>query len=152
MQQGFVYGRPRLLLRIKGLAYAALALIGYAYSGYSWWLFAALILVPDVSMLGYLINPSFGAAIYNLVHTLTFPILLLFGAALFANMLLLASARSGSFILGLIAHSATGSNTKRASVIHIWVILAEASRKHRDARRLNLARLALSVAMLTDQI
>jgi hypothetical protein len=49
MQQGFVHGGPRLLLRIEGLAYAALALIGYAYSGYSWWLFAALILVPDVS-------------------------------------------------------------------------------------------------------
>ena len=90
MQQGFVHGVPRLLLRIEGLAYAALALMGYKYSGYSWWLFAALILVPDVSMLGYLINPSIGAAIYNLMHTLTCPILLLFGAALFANMLLLA--------------------------------------------------------------
>ena len=63
-----------------------LALIGYAHSGYSWWLFAALILVPDVSMLRYLINPSIGAASYNLVHTLTLPILLVFGAALFANM------------------------------------------------------------------
>jgi hypothetical protein len=90
MQQGFVRGGPRLLLRIEGLAYAVLALIGYAHSGYSWWLFAALILVPDVSMLGYLINPSIGAASYNLVHTLTLPIFLLFGAALFANMLLLA--------------------------------------------------------------
>jgi hypothetical protein len=90
MQQGFVHGGPRLLLRIEGLAYGALALIGYAHSGYSWWLFAALILVPDVSMVGYLINPSIGAASYNLVHTLTLPILLLFGAALLANMLLLA--------------------------------------------------------------
>ena len=63
MQQGLVHGGPRLLLRIEGVAYAALALVGYAYSGYSWWLFAALILVPDVSMLGYLINPSIGAAI-----------------------------------------------------------------------------------------
>jgi len=53
MQQGFVRGGPRLLLRIEGLAYAVLALIGYAHGGYSWWLFAALILVPDVSMLGY---------------------------------------------------------------------------------------------------
>lgn len=90
MQQGFVHGSPRLLPRIEGLACAALALIGYADSGYSWRLFAALILLPDVTMLGYLINPSIGAAIYNLVHTLTLPILLLFGAALFANMLLLA--------------------------------------------------------------
>jgi hypothetical protein len=90
MPQGFVRGGPRLLLRIEGLAYAALALIGYSYSGYSWWLFVALILLPDVSMLGYLINPGIGAAIYNLAHTLTIPILLLLGAALFANMLLLA--------------------------------------------------------------
>ena len=90
MQQGFVHGGPRLLLRIEGAAYAALALVGYACSGYSWWLFAALILVSDVSMLGYLTNASIGAAIYNLVRTLTFPILLLFGAVLFANMLLLA--------------------------------------------------------------
>ena len=125
MQRGFVHGRPRLLLRIEGLAYAALALIGYAHSGYSWWLFAALILVPDVSMLGYLINPSIGAAIYNLVHTLTLPILLLFGAICSS----LRSARSGSFILRLIAHSATGSNTQQASAIRISVILAEASRK-----------------------
>ena len=70
LQQGFVYGGPRLLLRIEGLAYASLALICYAYSGYSWWLFATLILVPDVSMLGYLINPTVGAVIYNLMHML----------------------------------------------------------------------------------
>jgi hypothetical protein len=36
MQQGFVRGGPRVLLRIEGLAYVALALIGYAQSGYSW--------------------------------------------------------------------------------------------------------------------
>ena len=90
MQQGFVRDNPRVLLRIEGLAYVALALIGYAQSGYSWWFFAALILAPDVSMFGYLISPGIGAASYNLVHTLTLPILLLCGAALFANMLLLA--------------------------------------------------------------
>jgi len=125
MQQGFVHGSPRLLPRIEGLACAALALIGYADSGYSWRLFAALILLPDVTMLGYLINPSIGAAIYNLVHTLTLPILLLFGAICSS----LRSARSGSFILRLIAHSATGSSTQQASAIRISVILAEASRK-----------------------
>ena len=41
-------------------------------------------------MFGYLINPSIGAASYNLVHTLTLPILLLCGAVLFTNMLFLA--------------------------------------------------------------
>jgi hypothetical protein len=51
MQEGFGHGGPRLLLRVEGLAYVALALIGYAQIGYSWWLFATLILVPDASML-----------------------------------------------------------------------------------------------------
>jgi hypothetical protein len=128
MQQGFVRGGPRLLLRIEGLAYAVLALIGYAHSGYSWWLFAALILVPDVSMLGYLINPSIGAASYNLVHTLTLPIFFFSEPRYSPICSSLRSARSGSFILGLIAHSATGSNTRQASAIRISVILAEASR------------------------
>ena len=128
MQQGFVRGGPRLLLRIEGLAYAVLALIGYAHSGYSWWLFAALILVPDVSMLGYLMNPSIGAASYNLVHTLTLPILLLFGAALFANVLPLAVGTIWVVHIGADRASATGSNTQQASAIPISVILAEASR------------------------
>ena len=126
MQQGFVRGGPRVLLRIEGLAYVALALIGYAQSGYSWWFFVALILVPDVSMFGYLINPSIGAASYNLVHTLTLPILLLCGAVLFTNMLLLRLARSGSSISGLTAHSGTGSNTQQVSAIRISVTLVEA--------------------------
>jgi Domain of unknown function (DUF4260) len=126
MQQGFVRGGPRVLLRIEGLAYVALALIGYAQSGYSWWFFVALILVPDVSMFGYLVNPSIGAASYNLVHTLTLPILLLCGAVLFTNMLLLRLARSGSSISGLTAHSGTGSNTQQVSAIRISVTLVEA--------------------------
>ena len=113
MQQGFVRGGPRLLLRTEGLAYAVLALIGYAHSGYSWWLFAALILVPDVSMLGYLINPSIGAASYNLVHTLTLPIFLLFGAALLANMLLLAVGTI--WVVHIGADRAIGTGLKYAT-------------------------------------
>ena len=90
MLDSFVSGGPRMLLRIEGLAYAALAVIGYAQSGYSWWAFAALILVPDLGMLGYFINAQIGAVTYNLVHTLILPIALLLGALLFANTLLLA--------------------------------------------------------------
>jgi hypothetical protein len=47
MQQGFVRGGPRVLLRIEGLVYVALALISYVQSGHSWWLFAALMLTRD---------------------------------------------------------------------------------------------------------
>lgn len=36
-------------------------------------LFALTFLTPDLFMLGYLINKEIGAALYNLVHTVTAP-------------------------------------------------------------------------------
>ena len=44
----------RLLLRLEGLAIAAGAVVLYADGDHSWWLFALLILAPDLSFLGYL--------------------------------------------------------------------------------------------------
>lgn len=56
-------------LRIEHAAMALAALVAYQLTGASWWLFAALILVPDVSMAGYLVNPRVGAWCYNAVHS-----------------------------------------------------------------------------------
>ncbi len=64
------------LLRIEGLAVAAVSAFLYARTGASWWLFAALWLTPDLSMLGYLAGPCRGARAYNAVHTYTVPIIL----------------------------------------------------------------------------
>jgi len=64
------------LLRIEGLAIAAVAAVLYARTGASWWLFAALWLAPDLSMLGYLASPCRGARVYNAFHTYTLPIVL----------------------------------------------------------------------------
>lgn len=69
----------RLLLRLEGLAIGAGAVVLYADGDHSWWLFALLILAPDVSFLGYAAGPRLGAAAYNLLHNLVFPIAL--GAA-----------------------------------------------------------------------
>ncbi len=42
---------------LKGLLkLLAASLLAYDHAGQSWWTFAALILVPDLSMLGYLAN------------------------------------------------------------------------------------------------
>jgi hypothetical protein len=49
------------LLRFEHAAMALAALVAYQLSGASWWLFAALILLPDVSMAGYLGGPKLGA-------------------------------------------------------------------------------------------
>jgi hypothetical protein len=66
----------RYILRFEGLASAAVTAVLYARTGASWWLFAALWLAPDLSMLGYLISPCRGARIYNAFHTYTLPITL----------------------------------------------------------------------------
>jgi len=52
----------------------------YARSGQTWWLFAALWLAPDLSMLGYRLGPCRGARIYNTAHTYLLPLLLAFSA------------------------------------------------------------------------
>lgn len=35
---------------------------------FRWWWFPVLLLVPDLSMIGYFINPAVGAILYNIVH------------------------------------------------------------------------------------
>ena len=45
----------------------------YWLSGESWWLFALLLLAPDVSMAGYLAGPRVGAAVYNVFHSYPLP-------------------------------------------------------------------------------
>lgn len=76
MSVGSVQGAPRLLLRVEALVLGLLSIWLFYKSGASWWLFGSLILVPDLTMLGYLAGPGFGAALYNAGHTLLWPGLL----------------------------------------------------------------------------
>jgi hypothetical protein len=71
-----VAGMPRLLLRLEGGALLVLAVVLYWKIGASWWLFAVLILAPDLSFLGYLAGPRLGAMAYNAAHTTLGPIAL----------------------------------------------------------------------------
>ena len=66
----------RLLLRLEGLAVAAVTAALYAHLGTSWGLFAALWLAPDLSMLGYLAGSCWGARVYNAVHAYVAPAVL----------------------------------------------------------------------------
>lgn len=65
---GAVEAMPRLLLRLEGAAALATAVASYAYLDGGWGRFAALCLLPDLSLLGYLAGPRVGAATYNLAH------------------------------------------------------------------------------------
>jgi hypothetical protein len=60
---------PQRWLRLEGLAVLVTAVALYAQGDYSWWLFAVLLLAPDLAMVGYLANPRLGAQIYNGVHS-----------------------------------------------------------------------------------
>lgn len=57
--------------RILKLEQAALLIACYTVSiqlGHPWWLFLALLLLPDISMVGYAVNNRWGAVLYNLFH------------------------------------------------------------------------------------
>lgn len=63
--------------RLEGLFIAIIGMVLYNSEWTSWLPMLAFILVPDVSMAGYLINNRVGAFLYNLGHSLVFPLLLL---------------------------------------------------------------------------
>jgi len=68
----------KLILHLEGLAVLLLSLYFYWTNDFSWILFIILLFVPDLSMLGYLMNNKIGAVIYNIFHTYIFPIVLIF--------------------------------------------------------------------------
>lgn len=68
----------RLFLKIEGLMVLILSIGYYSINEYSWWLFLLLLLAPDVSMVGYLINHAIGARLYNYLHTYIFSLLFIF--------------------------------------------------------------------------
>ena len=87
-----VLGQPSLLLRIEGLVLLAGALLLYAQNRGEWLAFLALLLVPDLSMVGYLVGPAIGAATYNLFHNYLLPAILAAVGVLSGDQLLLLLA------------------------------------------------------------
>jgi hypothetical protein len=80
---GAVVGLPLVLLRLEGAAVLAAAVYLYAEFGRSWLLFALLLFVPDVGMLGYLADTRIGAVAYDVFHALVGPtVLLVVGVAM----------------------------------------------------------------------
>lgn len=65
-----------LLLKLEALGVVAASFTGFAYLGLSWWWFAALILVPDLSAIGYAGGARLGAWCYDLAHTYVGPAIL----------------------------------------------------------------------------
>jgi len=56
------------LLQLEELGQFGLAIFLFTQIGLQWWLFPLCLLLPDVSMAGYLINSKIGAWLYNFFH------------------------------------------------------------------------------------
>ena len=78
-------------LRFEGAAAFIAGLVLFGWLGGPWLLVIPLLLLPDLSMLGYLGGPRLGALTYNAVHTWA-PGLALLAAGLVADANLLALA------------------------------------------------------------
>ncbi len=58
----------KTLITLEETGKLVVAYLGSLYIGYAWWVFPALLLLPDLSMVGYLVNPRVGAWLYNFFH------------------------------------------------------------------------------------
>ncbi len=58
----------KTLINFEEAAQFALSIVLFAKLPFVWWLYPALILLPDVGMIGYAVNNTVGAFTYNLVH------------------------------------------------------------------------------------
>ena len=81
-----ISGGPKLLLRLEGLVLFAAGLAAFFYLKQSVWIFAGLILVPDLSMAAYFAGPKPGSIAYNIFHTTIGPLLLAIYGVLFGEL------------------------------------------------------------------
>jgi hypothetical protein len=83
-QPSFAKGGVKFIFQLEGLCVLALSLLAYAKFGSDWGTFALLFFVPDIFMLGYLLNAKVGAIFYNTSHSYVMPLLVL-GVGIYVN-------------------------------------------------------------------
>src|ERR1700675_1742663 len=89
---GAVSGGCRTLLRLEGLTLFLGMTMLYAVWGGSWWVYAVLFLVPDLSFAAYLAGPRTGALVYNAAHSYMAPMALMVAGFALASPLTLSIA------------------------------------------------------------
>lgn len=55
-------------MKLEEVGQFLLAILLFMQLDYAWWVFPACLLLPDISMLGYAVNPRVGAVAYNIFH------------------------------------------------------------------------------------
>lgn len=73
------------VIQLEELGLFLLGIFLFSQLNYDWWWFLVLILVPDLSMLGYLFNNKSGAFLYNVFHHRGIAILIFIIGIYFSN-------------------------------------------------------------------
>ena len=77
-----------ILIRLEELGFLILTVFLFSQLPYPWWLFPLLLFIPDISILGYMINEVVGAYIYNFMHHRGIAVLIYVAGVILANTLL----------------------------------------------------------------
>jgi hypothetical protein len=56
------------LLKLEELGQFLIAIVLFNQLDYAWWIFPICLLLPDLSMIGYIAGPKIGAWLYNIFH------------------------------------------------------------------------------------
>lgn len=91
MSDGIIHSLPLRFIRFEAAALFAFSVWLFASQHQAWWLFPALLLMPDLSMVGYLVSPAVGAVTYNIGHS----------APIALALLVAGAATSSSFVVAL---------------------------------------------------
>lgn len=76
LENGYVTGNLRWILRLEGLAIFLFSLMAYEFMGFPWGFFVLVFLVPDLSFLAYFHSARVGAIVYNIMHSYILPLML----------------------------------------------------------------------------
>ena len=76
------------LLKLEEAFMFGLSIFLFSKLDYAWWWYPVLLLAPDLSMVGYLMNTRLGAITYNFIHHKTLGIGIFVLGIVFANQLL----------------------------------------------------------------
>ena len=85
------------IIKLEEAAMFGFSIYLFNQTDFAWWWYLALILTPDIGMIGYLINTKIGALTYNLFHHKAIAILALCIGWWFGND---AIALSGIILFG----------------------------------------------------
>ena len=68
---------PRVLLHLEGAVLFAAGTAVFFRLGQPWWLYLLLLAAPDLSLLALAAGPKLGSVVYNLAHTMVWPLIIL---------------------------------------------------------------------------